>query len=104
MMANLPGAIAGLITMSPEVLKSFQTLPGVGKSIAVDLWEMGYRSLDELVGEDPDAMYEHLCTLKGCHVDRCMLYVFRCIVYYVETPCPDPKLTKWWNWKDKGRS
>lgn len=33
---------------------------------------------------------------QSVQVDRCMLYVFRCAVYYEH----DPELLKWWNWKD----
>ncbi|NDV23146.1 helix-hairpin-helix domain-containing protein [Desulfovibrio sp. JC022] len=84
----------------PEILKDFRTIPGVGKSIAMDLWNMGYRSLDEIKGENPDDMYARLEELAGCHVDRCMLYVFRCAVYYVGNEKRDPELEKWWNWKD----
>jgi hypothetical protein len=34
-------------------------------------------------------------------VDRCMLNVFRCAVYYASNDIHDPELLKWWNWKDK---
>ncbi|WP_419784141.1 helix-hairpin-helix domain-containing protein [Maridesulfovibrio sp.] len=84
----------------PKIIKSFQTIPGVGKSISMDLWNLGYRSLDEIKNENPDDMYARLEDLAGCHVDRCMLYVFRCAVYYVGTENRDPELEKWWNWKD----
>ncbi len=82
------------------VLQQFQRLPGVGKSIAQDLWDLGYRSIDELKGDDPQQMYEALERLRNSHIDRCVLYVFRCIVYYVDTPNPDAHLLLWWNWKD----
>jgi hypothetical protein len=34
-------------------------------------------------------------------VDRCLLYVFRCAVYFAEHTRHDPELLKWWNWKDR---
>ena len=85
------------------MLKRLQTIPGVGKAISRDLWEMGYRDIAEMRGQDPEAMYEHLCKLQGVQVDRCMLYVFRLCVYYAETPEAqrEPERLKWWNWKDK---
>ncbi len=83
-----------------DTLKSFRTLPGVGKVIAQDLWNMGYRSLDDLKSEDPEEMYCNLEEYAGQHVDRCMLYVFRCVVYCVNTDQRKPELEKWWNWKD----
>lgn len=84
-----------------EILKSFQTIPGVGKAVAQDLWNLGFRSLDELHDADPELMYEKLCMLQQCTVDRCMLYVFRCAVYFVSQKKHNPELLKWWNWKDK---
>ncbi|HLZ59189.1 MAG TPA: helix-hairpin-helix domain-containing protein [Ktedonosporobacter sp.] len=90
--------------LSPNIkeatLKEFRTIPGVGRSIAEDLWSMGFRSVPELKGQDPEDLYIRLCTLQGQHVDRCMLYVFRCAVYYASTSKPDTELLKWWNWKD----
>lgn len=73
----------------------------MGPSVAADLWNLGFRSVDELRGEDAEALYERLCDLQGVRVDRCMLYVLRCAVYYASTPQPDPELLKWWNWKDR---
>lgn len=64
------------------ILKQFQTIPGVGKSIALDLWNQGFRSVEELKGQDPEEMYVRQSELQGAPVDRCMLYVFRCAVYY----------------------
>jgi hypothetical protein len=34
-------------------------------------------------------------------MDRCVLYAFRCAVYYASHDVRDPKLLKWWNWKDR---
>ena len=86
--------------MKIKILKEFQTIPGVGKSIAQDLWNLGIRSLDELKDKNPQQLYEQLCALHGCHVDRCMLYVFRCAVYFASPIEHDFELLKWWNWKD----
>jgi len=87
-------------TSKKDTLKQFQRIPGVGKSIAEDLWNLGYRSLDELKTANPEAMYRNLCTLQQTQVDRCMLYVFRCAVYFVSHTNHNPELLKWWNWKE----
>jgi len=84
-----------------KTLKQFQTIPGVGKSIAQDFWNIGLRSLDNLKGQDPQELYRQLCQYEGQQIDRCMLYVLRCAVYYVSHKKHDPELLKWWNWKDK---
>ena len=39
-------------------------------------------------------------TLRGQHQDRCVLYVFRCAVYFATEPAPEPERLKWWNWMD----
>ena len=85
---------------SREANKEFQRIPGVGKSLSKDLVDLGYQKVNELKGEDPEAMYQNLMELRGCHVDRCVLYVFRCAVYYASNAAHDPELLKWWNWKD----
>ncbi len=84
-----------------SVLKDLRRIPGVGKEISQDMYEMGFRAVDELKGKDPEKLYLQLCELEGRHVDRCMLYVFRCAVYFAENKKHDPDLLKWWRWKDK---
>jgi hypothetical protein len=32
---------------------------------------------------------------------RCVLYVFRCAVYFATEKVHDEELLKWWNWQDK---
>jgi methylated-DNA-protein-cysteine methyltransferase-like protein len=80
-----------------------ETIPGVGPSIARDLLDLGMRRVADLRGASPERLYTRLCERRGTHQDRCLLYVFRCAVYYAETPDADPNLLKWWKWKDRGR-
>lgn len=82
-------------------LNDLKRIPGVGNRIAQDLWNLGYRSVQELQDQDPEAMYKTLCEHQGTHVDRCMLYVFRCAVYFASHEEHDPELLRWWNWKDR---
>jgi hypothetical protein len=83
-----------------SILREFKRIPGVGGKVAQDLWNIGYRSVQELRGQNPEEMYQRLCEYQGTHVDRCMLYVFRCAVYFASYEEHDPELLKWWNWKD----
>lgn len=82
-------------------LRDFRRIPGVGKAVSGDLWALGLRSVDELRGRDPEELYERLCELQGVRVDRCMLYTFRCAVYFASHERHDPELLKWWSWKDR---
>ena len=84
-----------------EILKEFRIIPGVGKSVAEDLWNLGLRSLGDLRKRNPEELYDELCLQQGVHVDRCMLYTLRCAVYYASSEVHDPELLKWWNWKDR---
>lgn len=78
----------------------FEEIPGVGKSISRDFFDLGYRSIQELKTENPEQMYTKLCALRGQPIDRCVLYVFREAVYFANSADPEPELLKWWNWKD----
>lgn len=75
-------------------------IPGVGEKTERDLIEMGYKDIESLRGQDPQSIYDQHCFLKGCQVDRCQLYVFRCAVYFAENDIHEPDKLKWWNWKD----
>ncbi len=83
-------------------IKNLRQIPGVGKSIAGDLINIGIRTVEDLKGRDPHDLYRDSNELAGTIQDRCLLYVFRCAVYYANTEkdqLEDEKL-KWWNWKD----
>jgi len=78
-----------------------QVIPGVGPSIARDLRALGITRVDQLKGENPERLYARSNALRGVTQDRCLLYVFRCAVYYASERRPKPRLLKWWNWSDK---
>lgn len=81
-------------------LKELMKIPGVGKSISQDLYDVGIRSIKDLKGKNPEDLYRASNQKAGVVQDRCLLYVFRCAVYFAETKNPKPELLKWWNWKD----
>jgi hypothetical protein len=79
-----------------------QVIPGIGPSMAKDLRDLGIFEVTDLQGQDPEMMYKRLCLMHDMHIDRCVLYVFRCAVYFASEKEHDPELLKWWNWKDEG--
>ena len=81
-----------------------QSIPGVGPSIAQDLRDLGFGKVADLARKDAERMYEDLCRLRGGHIDRCVLYVFRCATYFADNDTHDPELLKWWTWKDRSRA
>jgi hypothetical protein len=85
-----------------ETIKELMKIPGVGKSIANDLVKIGIKSVRDLKGKSPEELYDRSNRVAGCVQDRCLLYVFRCAVYFAKTPEAKTKADKlkWWNWKD----
>jgi hypothetical protein len=85
-----------------QSIEQLMTIPGIGKSIANDLWNIGITTIDDLIGRDPEILYDQSNHLAGAVQDRCLLYSFRCAVYFAETIGEerDPEKLKWWNWKD----
>ncbi len=81
--------------------KNLQRIPGIGPSLAMDLVDLGIRRVADLRRRDPERLYAQLCALRGTHQDRCVLYTFRCAVYFATEPNPEPERLKWWNWQDE---
>lgn len=82
-------------------MTELRKIPGVGKETEKDLLALGYSTIESLSGADPEELYLRECAMKGVMVDRCQLYVYRCVVYYCSTEDPEPEKCKWWYWKDK---
>lgn len=89
--------------MVSTAIKELMEIPGVGKSIATDLVNIGIRSISDLRAKDPHLLYDASNRFAGSVQDKCLLYVFRCAVYFAETPerKRDREKLKWWNWKDE---
>ncbi len=84
-----------------QAIKDLRQIPGVGISIANDLWNINIKSVSALKGKDPMKLYDQSNQYAGMVQDRCLIYVFRCAVYYAETPAEEREAEKlkWWNWK-----
>ena len=84
-----------------EIIKELRQIPGVGISIANDLFNIGIYSVEDLKGKIPENLFEQSNRFAGVVQDRCLLYVFRCAVYFAETEPKkrDAEKLKWWNWK-----
>ena len=75
-----------------------ERIPGVGPNkISKDLKELGIHRVSDLRHQDPEHLYQALRNLKGKTIDRCVLYVFRCAMYFADHEHHDPELLKWWN-------
>jgi predicted RecB family nuclease len=82
------------------IQKELQKIPGVGPKISKVLYNLEITSISDLKNKNPEILYQQLNSQVGYKVDRCVLYVFRCAVYFASNKTYDPELLKWWNWKD----
>lgn len=81
-------------------VSELRALPNVGPAVAEDLSHIGITRVAQLAGKDPEKLYLKLEQYEGAHVDRCMLYVLRSLVYMAETGDRRPDRVKWWLFKD----
>jgi len=91
------------MVVKEKAIKELMIIPGIGKSIANDLWKIGIKKVDDLKGMNPEVLYNLSNKVAGVVQDRCILYTFRCAVYFADTneKKRDPEKLKWWNWKDE---
>lgn len=84
-----------------NAIKELMQIPGVGKSIANDLYNINIKSISALKNQSPEELYHLSNQYAGVVQDRCLLYVFRCAVYYATEKKHETEKLKWWNWKEK---
>ena len=88
---------------APKITVSdLQKIPGVGANMEKHLHNIGIRCIADLKGKDPEELYILDSQKKGFQDDKCVLYVYRCAVYFAEHEQHEPEKLKWWYWKDKG--
>ena len=80
-------------------MTELRKIPNVGPRTEADLLAMGYTTIESLKGKTAEELYAEECRLRGCQIDRCQLYLYRAVVYFVNTENPDPAKCKWWHWK-----
>jgi len=75
-----------------ESIKELSTIPSVGKKIAEKLYNVGIHKVADLKNRDPEDIYARCCIYDDESHCRCLLYTFRCAVYYASTENPNPEL------------
>jgi hypothetical protein len=89
-----------LLDARATALRELRQIPGIGPSLAADLYRLGIRRIADLKDKDPEKLYRRLEKQTRSRQDPCVLYTFRCATYFARTPKPVPRLLKWWNWMD----
>lgn len=79
--------------------KRLATIPSIGLKVGMMLAEIGISEVDDLIGKKPEQLYQDICNYRKETLDRCVLYHFRCAVYFASNKRHEPDLLKWWNWK-----
>ena len=71
-----------------KVLRELRTIPGVGQSISLDLWNLGIRSVGALKNKNPETLYRKLSVQAGQPLDRCLFVRFSLcrILCFTQTP------------------
>jgi hypothetical protein len=84
-----------------DSVKNLMVIPGVGRAVADDLIQMGIKKVSDLKDKDPERLYHKSNRQAGIVQDRCLLYTFRCAIYFASNTKHDEEKLKWWTWKDK---
>lgn len=80
--------------------EALTTIPNVGPATAEDLERLGIQAPADLVGEDPDALYDRLCRLDGRRHDPCVRDVFEAAIAYATDGTQQP----WWVYSRKRKA
>lgn len=73
-------------------LRSLTDLPNVGKAVAKDLQQLGFRAPEQLIGQCPFRLFQRLCEITGERQDLCMLDLFLSVADFLDGNPPRP----WW--------
>lgn len=101
-MQRLGGRVRMMEKSADVRATDLKKIPGVGTNMERHLNNIGIHCVEDLKGKDPEDLYRLDSLKKGFQDDPCVLYVYRCAVYYAEHEQHDSEKLKWWYWKDKG--
>lgn len=77
-----------------DQIRELTDLPNIGPAMARDLRLLGFERPAQLVGQDPQALYDRLCGLTGVRQDPCVLDVFVSVTRFMDGEEPRP----WWHY------
>lgn len=84
-----------------KAVKELTQIPGVGRSIADDLIQMGITKVSDLKNKDAERLYHKSNRQAGVIQDKHLLYTLRCAVYFASNETHEPEKLKLSSWKDK---
>lgn len=78
--------------VSRDNLSHLTDLPNIGKASAEDLRLLGIFKPEDVIGQDPLALYQRLCQLTASRQDPCVLDVLMSVTDFMAGGEPQP----WW--------
>jgi nucleotidyltransferase/DNA polymerase involved in DNA repair len=85
-----------------DVKTKLTSIPGIGKTFEKDFARIGYTSVEQLAGADPDVIFAMLKLANDAEdhkTSKNYLYVTRMVIYFANGGRDAAKL-KWSAWKD----
>ena len=72
-------------------------IPNIGPAMVEDFRNLGIEQPEQLIGKDPYALHQRLCTLTGVRHDPCVIDTFISAVRFMEGAPPHP----WWHYTEE---
>jgi hypothetical protein len=85
-------------TRPPSDDRTLADLEGIGPAMLEDFRRLEVPDVAALARQDPQALYDRLCRLRGVRQDPCVLDTFCCAVAQARDPGLPGAQRKWWWW------
>ena len=82
----------GIVQTHDRLRMELSALRGLWPCFEADLRRLGYSSLSDLRGRDPESLTQDYCRLMGRPVDTVIRVTFEAAISFAETGAPVP----WW--------
>lgn len=85
--------------INTEHASKLEDIPNIGKSIAADLRGIGIQQPQQLLTQEPHAIYLKLAAQMGKRHDPCVLYTLMAARHFMQS---GEKLA-WWSFTEQGK-
>ncbi len=84
--------------------RRFRDLVSIGPKMERDFEMLGIRSVSHLARQDPQRMYEKMCSLTGQRQDPCVLDTYCAAVAQARDPRLPMEQCQWWYWSRRRKA
>ena len=84
-----------------QAIKDLTLIPGIARTVADDLIQMGITKVSDLKDKDADRLFAKSNRQAGVVQDKQLLYTFKAAVYFASNEKHEEEKLKWRYWKDK---